>query len=284
MFNGNDEACEASLGPEATSFTDAQKAEPPKHGNAFGGKQYGCGPCKMTFKRLQDIMRHVRDIHDPPRQCPLCHYQWTRAYKIKAHLLKAHSDELCPAVTAGIHDLRGHDMVKFIDTYELLRSFETPDIVKSLSKSIGAYITLKGARRSGGGDMWRLVKKSSRGVRWRSLIDSGRVVAVDKRVIILPGSFNRLSIMAMVLTIVPTPLQTYPLLQILKDLSRSGLEKSTKVMGWSKMSAHTPQILTLQILESIDGGDRVGDNNLTKDHGEVTKRDPIRQTPFRTAK
>ncbi|KAH9003536.1 hypothetical protein EDB86DRAFT_2826659 [Lactarius hatsudake] len=134
-----DEACEAQfspLGPEATSVTDAQKAEPPKHGNAFGGKQYGCGPCKITFKRLQDITRHVRDIHDPPRQCPLCHYQWTRAYKIKAHLLKAHSDELCPAVTAGIHALRGHDVVKFIETYELLRSFETPDIVKSLSKVI----------------------------------------------------------------------------------------------------------------------------------------------------
>ncbi|KAH9172730.1 hypothetical protein EDB89DRAFT_857067 [Lactarius sanguifluus] len=108
-----------------------RKAEPPKHGNAFGGKQYGCGPCKITFKRLQDIIRHVRDIHDPPRQCPLCHYEWTRAYKIKAHLLKTHSDELCPAVTAGVHALRGHDVVKFIDTYELLRSFETPDIVKS---------------------------------------------------------------------------------------------------------------------------------------------------------
>ena len=38
--------------------------------------------------------------------------------------------------------------------------------------------------------------------------------------------------------------------------------------------------VTLQSLESIDGGDRVGDNNLTKDNGEVTKRDPIRQTPF----
>ncbi|KAH9054836.1 hypothetical protein EDB87DRAFT_1416616 [Lactarius vividus] len=131
-----DEASEAQfspLGPEATSFTDAQKAEPPKHGNVFGGKQYGCGPCKITFKRLQDIMRHVRDIHDPPRQCPLCHHKWTRTYKIKAHLLKAHSHELCPAVTAGIHALRGHDVVKFIDTYELLRSFETPDRVKSLS-------------------------------------------------------------------------------------------------------------------------------------------------------
>jgi len=116
--------------PETAPFTDAQEAEPPGHGCVSGGKQYVCGPCKKTFKRLQDIMRHVRDIHDPPRRCPLCPYEWTRVYKIKAHLLKVHGDELCPMVSAGIRVLRGHDVVKFIDTYELLRSFEIPEIVE----------------------------------------------------------------------------------------------------------------------------------------------------------
>ncbi|KAH9172368.1 hypothetical protein EDB89DRAFT_1906225 [Lactarius sanguifluus] len=42
--------------------------------------------------------------------------------------------------------------------------------------------------------------------------------------------------------------------------------------------------VTLQILGSIDKGDQVGDKEFFKDDGEVTKRDPIRQTPFRTAK
>ncbi|KAI9438717.1 hypothetical protein H4582DRAFT_2076348 [Lactarius indigo] len=112
----HDEARAAQFSPlETTAFTDAQKAKLARHGNASGGKQ---------------------DIHNPPRQCPLCHYEWTRAYKIKAHLLKVHSDELCPAVSTGIRGLRGHDVVKFIDTYELLRSFETPDIMKSLSKVV----------------------------------------------------------------------------------------------------------------------------------------------------
>ncbi|KAI9456356.1 hypothetical protein BJY52DRAFT_1212944 [Lactarius psammicola] len=118
--------------PETTPFTDAQQAEPPEHGSVSGGKRYDCGTCKKAFKRLQDIMRHVRDIHDPPRQCPLCSYEWTRVYKIKAHLLKVHSDEFCPAVSAGIRVLRGHDVVKFIDAYELLRSFETPEVVGPL--------------------------------------------------------------------------------------------------------------------------------------------------------
>ncbi|KAH9172727.1 hypothetical protein EDB89DRAFT_856972 [Lactarius sanguifluus] len=92
-----------------------------------GGRQYGCELCKKTFKRRQDLMRHVRDVHGPPRQCPLCPYEWSRAYKIKAHLLKAHSDELCPVVALGIRVLRGHDVVEFIDTHELLRGFETPE-------------------------------------------------------------------------------------------------------------------------------------------------------------
>lgn len=35
--------------------------------------------------------------------------------------------------------------------------------------------------------------------------------------------------------------------------------------------------VTLQILGSIDKGDRVGDKKFSKDHGEAIKRDPIRQ-------
>ncbi|KAI9428754.1 hypothetical protein H4582DRAFT_473195 [Lactarius indigo] len=137
LGSSHDEARAAQFSPlETTAFTDAQKAKLARHGNASSRKQYDCGPCKKTFKRLQDIIRHVRDIHNPPRQCPLCHFEWTRAYKIKAHLLKVHTDELCPAVSTGVRGLRGHDVVKFIDTYELLRSFETPDIMKSLSKVI----------------------------------------------------------------------------------------------------------------------------------------------------
>ncbi|KAH9038455.1 hypothetical protein EDB84DRAFT_1653012 [Lactarius hengduanensis] len=42
--------------------------------------------------------------------------------------------------------------------------------------------------------------------------------------------------------------------------------------------------VTLQILGSMEKGDRVGDKEFSKDHGEVTKRDPIRQTPFQDSK
>ncbi|KAH9024432.1 hypothetical protein EDB83DRAFT_2555503 [Lactarius deliciosus] len=42
--------------------------------------------------------------------------------------------------------------------------------------------------------------------------------------------------------------------------------------------------VTLQTLGSIDKGDQFRDKEFSKDHVEVTKRDPIRQTPFRTAK
>ncbi|KAH9003534.1 hypothetical protein EDB86DRAFT_2826658 [Lactarius hatsudake] len=112
---------------ETRAFTNAQKTELPGQGSVSGGRQYSCGLCKKRFKRRQDLMRHVRDVHGPPRQCPLCSYEWTRAYKIKAHLLNAHSNELCPVVSLGIRVLRGHDVVEFIDTHELLRGFETPE-------------------------------------------------------------------------------------------------------------------------------------------------------------
>ncbi|KAI9428753.1 hypothetical protein H4582DRAFT_2091065 [Lactarius indigo] len=88
------------------AFTNAQKAELP-------------GQCCVSGGR--------RDVHGSPRQCPLCPYEWTRAYKVKAHLLKVHSDELCPVVALGIRVLRGHDMIEFIDTHELLRGFQTPE-------------------------------------------------------------------------------------------------------------------------------------------------------------
>lgn len=107
-----------------TAFTNAQL---PGQGSVSGGRQYGCDICKKTFKRRQELMRHVRDVHGSPRQCPLCPYEWTRAYKVKAHLLKVHSDELCPVVALGIRVLQGHDVVEFIDAHELLRGFETPE-------------------------------------------------------------------------------------------------------------------------------------------------------------
>ncbi|KAI9432862.1 hypothetical protein H4582DRAFT_1038619 [Lactarius indigo] len=109
------------------AFTNAQKAELPGQCCVSGGRRYGCGHCNTRFKRRQELMRHVRDVHGSPRQCPLCPYEWTRAYKVKAHLLKVHSDELCPVVALGIRVLRGHDMIEFIDTHELLRGFQTPE-------------------------------------------------------------------------------------------------------------------------------------------------------------
>ncbi|KAH9054834.1 hypothetical protein EDB87DRAFT_1416552 [Lactarius vividus] len=110
-------------GTTRSTFTNAQETELPGQGSVSGGRRYGCGHCPKRFKRRQDLMRHVRDVHGPPRQCPLCSYEWTRAYKIKAHLLKVHSDELCPVVVLGIRVLRGYDVVEFIDTHELLRGF-----------------------------------------------------------------------------------------------------------------------------------------------------------------
>ncbi|KAH9013499.1 hypothetical protein EDB85DRAFT_956246 [Lactarius pseudohatsudake] len=120
------------LSPERALFTGAQEAERPGHGNESGGEKHVCGRCGKAFKRSQEISRHVREVHEPPRQCPLCPFQWKRPCKIQKHMISAHHKELAPVIE-GIRVLRGQDVVGFVEAFEFLRNFELPEITTSSS-------------------------------------------------------------------------------------------------------------------------------------------------------
>ncbi|KAH9059249.1 hypothetical protein EDB87DRAFT_796849 [Lactarius vividus] len=129
------DAASQSLLPECTLFTGAHGAERPRHGSASGGEKHVCGRCGKAFKRSQEIARHVREVHDPPRQCPLCSFRWKRAYKIQRHLISVHHKEFTPVVE-GIRIMRGQDVVGFVEAFEFLRNFELPETTTSSSPSL----------------------------------------------------------------------------------------------------------------------------------------------------
>ncbi|KAI9436207.1 hypothetical protein H4582DRAFT_2058882 [Lactarius indigo] len=126
-----DAASQFSPRPELALFTGAQEAaERSGKDCASGGEKHICARCGKISKRSQELARHFREIHDPPRQCPLCPLQWKRAYKIKKHLIKAHYEEFTPVVE-GIRILQGQDVIEFVETFEFLRNFELPEMTAS---------------------------------------------------------------------------------------------------------------------------------------------------------
>ncbi|KAH9006644.1 hypothetical protein EDB83DRAFT_741682 [Lactarius deliciosus] len=113
-----------------SALAGAEEAtERPGNGCASGEKHV-CGRCGKISKRSQELARHFREIHDPPRQCPLCPLQWKRAYKIKKHLIKVHHKEITPVVE-GVRILQGQDVIEFVEAIESLRNFELPETTAS---------------------------------------------------------------------------------------------------------------------------------------------------------
>ncbi|KAF8496851.1 hypothetical protein F5888DRAFT_370329 [Russula emetica] len=81
--------------------------------------------CKKEFGRIQEYKRHQKDVHEPPRQCPFCLYQWTRPGKIKHHIKSCHGDEFL----GEFEVLRGKEIVEFLDRhYYGLEVGTMPDI------------------------------------------------------------------------------------------------------------------------------------------------------------
>ena len=71
--------------------------------------------CKKDFARVQELKRHLKDRHEPRRQCPFCHFRWTRPNNIKVHLLAKHRGRFTPELLITIRALRGQMIVAFLD-------------------------------------------------------------------------------------------------------------------------------------------------------------------------
>ena len=77
-----------------------------------------CTDCKREFVRVQEFKRHLKDKHEPRRQCPFCNFRWTRPDVIKAHLLAKHRPNFTAELLVRIQALRGQRIVAFLDGYD----------------------------------------------------------------------------------------------------------------------------------------------------------------------
>jgi len=67
------------------------------------------GECEKKYRRLQELIRHIRDKHEIPRKCFLCDMEWTRTEKIRSHYITRHSDQLTNEEREEIKRLRGRN-------------------------------------------------------------------------------------------------------------------------------------------------------------------------------
>ena len=77
-----------------------------------------CTDCKREFARVQEFKRHLKDKHEPRRQCPFCNLRWTRPNVIKVHLLAKHRRNFTAELLVTIQALRGQGVVAFLDGYD----------------------------------------------------------------------------------------------------------------------------------------------------------------------
>jgi len=83
-----------------------------------------CVYCDKEFRRVQELKRHLKDIHMPRRGCPFCPFMWTRPGQIKAHLIADHAEQFTAEVLEGIKALCGRRVIEFVDAYDHVRDVE----------------------------------------------------------------------------------------------------------------------------------------------------------------
>jgi hypothetical protein len=76
-----------------------------------------CEDCNKDFFRVQELERHLKDVHTPRRECPFCDFMWTRPDKIKPHIVAKHQDIFSPEMLANIQSMFGKQIVAFVDGF-----------------------------------------------------------------------------------------------------------------------------------------------------------------------
>jgi hypothetical protein len=75
----------------------------------IGSKEWPCDRdgCNKSYGRPQEVRRHVREKHGILPECPICDIKWTRAEKIRTHLIKEHRDHFTKEERQRICHLQG---------------------------------------------------------------------------------------------------------------------------------------------------------------------------------
>ena len=87
-------------------------------------------------KRAQELKRHLKEKHEPRRQCPFCKFEWTRPDKIKNHITTYHQDMFTAEVMAEFRALYGKKMITFLDELDHGPRRARADVEAQLQHSI----------------------------------------------------------------------------------------------------------------------------------------------------
>jgi hypothetical protein len=87
-----------------------------------GFKEWPChhNGCNESYRRRQEVIRHIRDKHEIPPKCFICGIKWTRAEKIRKHLISRHRDHFKEEERQEIRRLRGlNNTIEFLKKLEI---------------------------------------------------------------------------------------------------------------------------------------------------------------------
>ena len=90
----------------------------------MGPKKWPChyDDCNKSYRRRQEIIRHIKDRHEIPSKCFICDFKWTRAVNIRKHLVFKHRDSFTEEERQEIGLLKGlNNTVDFLEKWRLTR-------------------------------------------------------------------------------------------------------------------------------------------------------------------
>jgi len=90
----------------------------------MGSKEWPCDRdgCNKIYGRPQDVRRHVREKHEILPECLICGIKWTRAEKIRRHLIKNHRDHFTKKQRQQIRHLQSlKNTIDFLKKWEITK-------------------------------------------------------------------------------------------------------------------------------------------------------------------
>jgi hypothetical protein len=130
-FHGQSSRVSPQPGTHPFQHHPDRKAEAPEFGwipemesmpssknRIMGSKNWPChhDGCNKSYGQCQEAIRHMRDKHEISHKCFICGIKWTRAEKIKKHLLSRHQNHFIEEERQEIRDLQGlNNTINFLE-------------------------------------------------------------------------------------------------------------------------------------------------------------------------
>jgi hypothetical protein len=106
---------------ESQWIPEIEIVQSPKN-SVMGSKEWPCqhDGCDKSYGRRPEVRRHIREKHETLPKCFICGIKWTRAEKIRKHLIYQHRDHFTEEERQEIGHLRGlNNTIDFLKRWEL---------------------------------------------------------------------------------------------------------------------------------------------------------------------